>query len=310
MSTPDPEKKTTAHHWTKHTAGSEAFSPNLYWLAIPLVQSHYQQRACADLRYASWVEYCVHEFLGARTPARRMLSIGCGSGALERHLFRLNAFIECDGIDLAPAAIEKAKHEAKAIGADSIRYVAMDVELDSLPHERYDAVWFDGSLHHIRDLESVCARVHDALNPGGWLFFNEYVGSNYFAFGEWQQACIRHSYGLIPERYRKSFVSDCIGQPQDRAAIPDPEEVRRIDPSEAVRSQDILDVVERLFETRARNWCGGSLLQFLLHGIAGNFDEADADSIRILQMLLDIEDALIDSGSLESDFVVFAGQPK
>lgn len=310
MSNPDPDKQTTANHWTQNTAGSEAFSRELYWLAIPLVQSHYQQRACAGLRYPSWVEYCVHEFLGARTPVRRMLSIGCGSGAIERHLFRLNAFVECDAIDLAPAAIEQAKREAKEIGADSIRYVSMDVELDSLPHKRYDAIWFNGSLHHIRELESVCARVHGALNRGGWLFFNEYVGSNHFAFGQRQKACIHHSYGLIPERYRKSFANGCIGQLQDSAAIPDPEEVRRIDPSEAVRSQDILEVVESLFETRARNRCGGSILQFLLHGIAGNFDESDFDSIRILQMLLDIEDALIDSGSMESDFVVFAGQPK
>jgi hypothetical protein len=44
--------------------------------------------------------------------------------------------------------------------------------------------------------------------------------------------------------------------------------------------------------------------------VAGNFREEDPESMRILRMLFDIEDGLIESGSLDSDFVVVAASPK
>ncbi len=84
----------------------------------------------------------------------------------------------------------------------------------------------------------------------------------------------------------------------------------RVDPSEAVRSQDILTVVGEHFEIVALNPCGGSILQFALHGICGNFREDDADSMRVLAMLFDIEDALLAAHALGSDFVVVAARPK
>ena len=91
---------------------------------------------------------------------------------------------------------------------------------------------------------------------------------------------------------------------------PDPVEVARADPSEAIRSQDIIPVVSRYFEIVALNKCGGTLLQFLLSEIAGNFHEDDPSSMKVLEMLFTIEDALIESGTLDSDFVVVAARPK
>ena len=44
--------------------------------------------------------------------------------------------------------------------------------------------------------------------------------------------------------------------------------------------------------------------------VRGNFRQEDPDSMRILQMLFDIEDGLIESGVLKSDFVVVAAKPR
>lgn len=304
----DP-KEITANHWSENMAGSDAFSPQVYWLAVPEIQKRFCQRACRGSDYPTWVEYCVGTFLNSDGAVFNMLSIGCGSGALERDLFRLNAFHHCDGIDIAPAAIETAIREAVAIGARSIDYRVEDVEKTDLPAGRYDAVWFNGSLHHIRELEVVCERVRRSLKPTGWLFFNEYVGANHFGFGPPQVAAITHAFALIPERYRVSFARGSFGQIQHVVPLPDPIEVVRTDPSEAVRSQDILNVVNDYFDIKTINPCGGSLLQFLLHGIAGNFRQEDPHSMRLLQMLFDIEDGLIESEALKSDFVVVAAKP-
>lgn len=304
------EKAVTAEYWSDHIAESNAFSPELYWLALPAVQKRYQLRACAGKNHPSWVHYCLEEFLGNRTPVERMLSVGCGTGGLERDLNRLSAFRHCDAIDMAPGAIELARREAAANHASTIHYDVRDIERSDLPRSHYDVIWFNGSLHHIGELETVCALVRDALKPSGRLFFNEYVGPNHFDFGERQQEAMRNAFNLIPTEYRRSYVPGNAGKVQETVPLPDPAEVSRVDPSEAVRSQDILSVVRDHFEILALNACGGSLLQFLLHGIAGNFKEDDPRSMRILQMLFDIEDALIDSGSLQSDFVVVAATPK
>lgn len=307
---PTADKQTTADFWSTNVAGSNAFSPELYWLAIPHVQRRYQRRATAGLDHASWVPYCLGEFLKSPTPVERMLSIGCGSGALEQDLYRRNAFQRCDGIDIAPGAIEIAQREARAMGAASIHYSALDVEHCNLPSKHYDAVWFNGSLHHIGALEPVCERVRNSLKPDGWLFFNEYVGANHFGFDARQKAAIEHTFHLIPERYRRSFVQEWWGRTQEWVLMPDPLEVARVDPSEAVRSADILETVGQYFDIQVVNNCGGSLLQFVLHGVAGNFREDDPNSMLILDMLFAIEDALVDSGTLTSDFVVVAARPK
>lgn len=307
---PIDNKKITADYWSANVAGSKAFSPEVYWLAVPHVQRRFKTRATAGLNYASWVQYCLAEFLKSSSPAERMLSLGCGSGTLERELLRSNAFEHCDAFDIAPGAIEIATREARAMGDRSIQYSVADIEQIDLPCNHYDAVWFNGSLHHIRALESVLERARDALKPGGWLFLNEYVGANYFGFDQQQRTAIEHTFRLIPEPYRHSFSEGSKGSVQATVLMPDPLEVARVDPSEAVRSADILETVRRYFDIETINACGGSLLQFVLHGVAGNFREDDPSSIAILEMLFDIEDALINSGTLKSDFVVVAARPK
>lgn len=304
------DKQTTSEYWSDNLAGSNPFSAEVYWLAIARVQQRFQRQATAGRGYPDWVHYCVGEFLQPQLPVGRMLSIGCGSGALERELLRLRAFHQCDAIDLAPGAIEAARREAAALQASTIDYRVQDVERSALPPQHYDAIWFNGSLHHVGALESVCAGVCRALKPDGWLFFHEYVGANHFGFDPRQRAALEHAFGLIPERMRRSCVAGQGGQVLQSVLMPDPAEVARVDPSEAVRSADILGVVRQHFDVVAENRCGGTLLQFVLHGIAGNFREDDPASMAVLEMLFAIEDGLIASGDLRSDFVAVAARPK
>jgi len=305
----DDDKKKIADYWSENIAGSNPFSSDVYWLAIPAVQERYQKKACANKPYSSWVEYCVKEFLGSAVPVQRMLSIGCGTGSLERHLYSLDVFQQCDAVDISLKAIEIAKQEADKLNITSISYSAYDIEAMELGTDRYDVVWFNGSLHHIKELEFVLNRVKQALKPNGWLFFNEYVGFNRFTFSNRQREIFQHAFYLIPSRYRRSFQHQpTTNAHQTIPPLPDPSEVARVDPSEAVRSQDILSVVNSLFEIVKINSCGGSLLQFLLSGIAGNFKQSDPQSMLILNMLFGIEDALIDSGVIQSDFVVVAAR--
>ncbi|MER9435251.1 class I SAM-dependent methyltransferase [Mesorhizobium sp. M0618] len=301
------DKARVAKRWSEISSESDEFSANVYWLAIPAIMSRHQRRASAGENYPSWVEYCLGSFI-PQGGERRMLSVGCGYGDLERHLMRIDACAICDAFDIAPAAIDSAIVAAAGEGFDGIRYRCADIETLQLEEGVYDAVWFNGSLHHIHALERVLDRVRYSLKPGGFLFVNEYVGANHFGFPLAQQEAISHAFHLIPPRYRLSFIPAILGQVATQAPIPDPTEVRRADPSEAIRSQDIVPVIVSMFDVLAMNACGGTIMQFLLSGIAGNFREEDPSSMLVLEMLLKIEDALIDTGTLGSDFMVIAAR--
>jgi hypothetical protein len=83
-----------------------------------------------------------------------------------------------------------------------------------------------------------------------------------------------------------------------------------VDPSESVRSSEIMPLLSRYFDVLECNKTGGTLLQFLLAGTAGNFRQDDPDSMQALEMLFKIEDTLIDIDELDSVFVCVAAVPK
>ena len=82
------------------------------------------------------------------------------------------------------------------------------------------------------------------------------------------------------------------------------------DPSEAVRSANILPVLSSYFEIVDYRPLGGSILQFLLDGIAGNFGPNDPEAVSWLELLFSIEDSLMEMEELGSDFAYIAAKRK
>jgi SAM-dependent methyltransferase len=116
---------------------------------------------------------------------------------------------------------------------------------------------------------------------------------------------------VVARRFRKAFVSKSgPGATKDEISFTLPRDVSSIDPSEAVRSEDIMPVISQFFEIVERRDWGGSILQFLLSDIAGNFKDEDPESIAIIKMLANIEEMLIRSGELQSDFAFIVAQPR
>ena len=92
--------------------------------------------------------------------------------------------------------------------------------------------------------------------------------------------------------------------------IPSPARVALADPSEAVRSAEILPVVSQHFEIVQRSDAGGSLLQYLLHDIAGHFGSDDPAALAVLRLLFSVEDTLLEVGDLQSDFALVVARPR
>ena len=287
----------------------ETFTPEIYWLALPAIQKRYQEKV-TDGQADHWIAHVAATFFQTRKPIPQLLSLGCGTGELERSLAEIGLFAHCDAYDISPAGVEVARQKAAEQGITSITYHVGDMNHIELPAQHYDSVWFQMSLHHVEALESLCAQVWQTLKPDGLLIFDEYVGANYFGFSNRQQQAIRAAFDLIPPLYRRSFFAATRGSVQEHAALPDPAAVRHNDPSESVRASEILTIVQRYFDIVLQKSHGGTLLQFLLHGITGNFMHEDERATQILQMLFDIEDTLLDTDDLTSDFVLVVARPK
>ena len=63
-----------------------------------------------------------------------------------------------------------------------------------------------------------------------------------------------------------------------------------------------MDLIEERFEIVYRADFGGTLLQFVLADIVGNFDPADPDDVAMIDLVCLYEQTLIDEGVLPSDF--------
>ena len=309
-SDPDASEETSAaDHWSEVFSEKlqELISRQTYWLAVPEVHARYQQLATGG-KGTNWVQCCLDEYLSGVLPVERMLSIGCGDGNLELELAGLGAFQHFDAFDIAEGAIQAARTRAKDASVANVNFEVRDVNQLSLPVNHYDAAWFNMSLHHIEALERACSQVSQALKPGGFLFVNEYVGPSRFDFTERQKRVLALVNELIPAKYLR-LPPPAEGIRAD-APIPNPVEVSRVDPSEAIRSAEIMEVLPQYFDIQTYRPLCGTILQFLLGTIAWNFRTEDPDSIKVLKMLFTIEDTLVEVGDLQTDFALVVARPK
>lgn len=102
------------------------------------------------------------------------------------------------------------------------------------------------------------------------------------------------------------------GRLVEKSAVnfPSVRDVVAADPSESVRSEEIVGVVQQYFEIVLRRDWGGNLLQFLLQDIAGNFSADDPRARAFLKMLINIEETFLECGEFQSDFAYMVARPR
>lgn len=233
----------------------------------------------------------------------RWLSLGCGLaleeiGCAERGLFSM-----MDAVDVSGRALNAARRTASERGVTAIRFATGDIDPPRLAGGAYDVAIFNMSLHHVRDLATTLDAVHAALKPGGRLFVNEYVGPSQFQFGEKQLDLVRRLLAAIPERLRVDLVTGTL---KTEYAKNPTEHWWNADPSEAIRSDEILGALESRFDVVYRREYGGSLLALALEHVVHNFREDDPEAATALRLAALLDEVVAAHGVLPSDFVLLA----
>lgn len=325
--TEDYDNKIVENYWSK--ADCSASDKNFY--CYPLIRSRSSKLIFgeSDASRKDWCEFwTVEKYLKAIIPAKKCLSICCGFGEVERTLARLSVAEEIIGIDIAPGAIEQARERARNEGFNNITYHVADINQEDLPAEEYEIIWANGALHHLRDLDKVVERLTSALKPGGILVSNEYVGPNYQQLTVRQQEIVNAVKHLLPPELRskvlgadklasvswkskgKAWVSRLVNAHKLRDDIiyeklwemPSIEYFMSTDPSECIKSSEIISTLKNHFSDVDVRYFNGSILFYALdRNFYENYNANNPQHSRLLELLFALEDFYVDVGEMQND---------
>jgi len=292
-----------SEYWADDHKGPKYIS----WLEHPTIVEYIHRRTSGDPKTSTY-EWFKQKFFPQ--PADLCLSLGCGLGAFERGAISIGIAKRFHANDISAGAITKARQSASEAGlADRIEYSVLDLNHATLPKNTYDAIFAISSAHHVFNLEDLFDQCRRALKPDGLFLLDEYIGPNRFQTQPEVINIINRLLGSLPRRYRKSlFTND--GSTVDRYVPSPPEHFLKHDPSEAIRSADIMRLIERNFDIIEFRPYGGGILHMLLSGITGNFDESSKGDVALLRVLATVEQYLEEKALIASDFAAIVARPK
>jgi SAM-dependent methyltransferase len=266
-----------------------------YWQSHPVTERHIMRRISGG-GDDEWIAFTKERYGGRR----HGFSLGCGNGVVERRAIVKGLCERWDAADLSGEAIAIAEEEARRAGlAERIRYSVADLNVIELPERTYDLVIAGQSLHHVEALEHVLDAIAASLTDDGVFIVQEYVGPARFQMDERAVELVNRMLAVLPESL---LIDPESGLARRRFERPRARNVAAVDPSEAIRSDEIVALVEERFEIDYRADFGGTLLHLGLGGIIANFDPEDEKDVALLELMCLLEDTLIDEGVLASDF--------
>jgi ubiquinone/menaquinone biosynthesis C-methylase UbiE len=245
-------------------------------------------------------------------PVDRALELACGRGDLALAMIENGYAKHVDAIDVSDAAVVDAQNRASAKGLQSVNFKVADVNTIELEPNTYDLIYFSQSLHHIEALEHVYEQVSHELKSDGIFYVNDYVGPSRMQWSDKQLEIMNEILSILPEHYRELLTGDLgyQGTHKEKVHRTPVAIYLKVDPSEGVRSAEILPLVKKYFDVIDERPWGGTLHYELLRGIIHNFDINNENDTAILEMILKMEQLLITNNVIGSDFMCFVAKKR
>jgi len=291
----------TKKAWNKYHL-DKAQGLSFSWWDSPVIVQECQRLVTGD------PEMDIYQFLKKclpHLPFDKGLSICSGSGEFERDLLDHNI---CNSIDAYEIAEERVKEGVRAAQEKNypITFHVEDVNTAVFKNNRYDICFSWSALHHIENLEGVCENIRKGLKDDGVLIVQEYIGPNRFQWQEKQIEITNRILKLLPESFKKSSRTGTI---KERVERPTAHFMKESDPSEGVRSEDIISVLKSFFNIKIIRFFGGPIYHLLFDEIMGNFDHNDKKDVAFIRFVLLLERTLIEEGNLDNNYVFIVAGP-
>jgi SAM-dependent methyltransferase len=291
-------KAATARERTR-AAWEHTQSPPIHAWEIPALRRRWNLLVSGD-ENVDHVKYIHLKYLHDKKELDAF-SPGCGNGGNEIRWAETRAFRRIDACDLSAPRIDKAVAMAAEKNlAAVVRFHVGDLRAIS-GENRYDLVITEGALHHFYPMRSALETIRGLLKPGGLLVVNEFVGPSRFQWTARQLRAAGAMLELIPESYRRRWPD---GKVKTRIDAPGRLRLQLADPSEAAESSLILPLLQEMFTTREIKNKGGALVPLVFFEIAHLYISGDETTERILRLCFALEDLLMQSGEISSDYIL------
>jgi 2-polyprenyl-3-methyl-5-hydroxy-6-metoxy-1,4-benzoquinol methylase len=291
----DKARKKTKEKWDN---AQQNFAEGGAWHQHPLVTKTYSKRLGAGS--GDMISHLIDNYGQGKT----CISIGCGDGGIEVALVTRRFCATLKGIDLSPVRVASSNARVPEYLKDRIEFLVEDAEKHNV-QESFDVVLFTHALHHISNLEGMSAAIRDHLmNPnGGILVLEEYVGAVRWQFPPEHVAEIVSLLKDL-ERDHPNYIPIFRQNPLwdgETFHLPDPVSVENDDPSETVRSNEIVPVLSNYFKIAKDVPTGGIFFQWIFHNAYNALKTEEGN--QIVQKMLDREMEVIRNGIVKSDYV-------
>ena len=137
---------------------------------------------------------------------------------------------------------------------------------------------------------------------------DEFIGPTRFQTPPGLRELIDGLLKALPARYRLNLFSN-DGTTKDEYLVPTVEQMIYVDPSEAVRSAEIMTILREYFEVIEYRPYGGGIQHQLFSGIMGNFNPDNERDVDLLKAISDLEESLEKVGAAPSDFAAVVARP-
>lgn len=270
----------------------QAVAQSVYWTEHPRVREHVNELITG----VSWLWPLVALKAGwAYQPWPRAISIGCGTGGLERSVRLLNVATKIEGWDFSRQSVREARRLARAERLGGIRYRVKDCNRADFGRDRFDAAFFHGSMHHLDDPDELLGRLASALRPHGMVYVDDYVGPSRDEWSDDHLVEARRVFEGLPDRLKLRPVNP----PFDYT-----------DPTEMVRSSRIRPAMESQFTIQHYKPYWGNLLFPLFCALDGG-QLLQPENESIVTDLIAQEEALVAEGKFTDPlFAVMLGQKR
>lgn len=307
-------QRITSRYWTQAITRFIAAPSELkVWWALPFMVAWINERLFGREDYDPLRWFKDHYI---QNPIDRGLVIGCGAGEIERTLYTLGVCRYFDGFDISEDLVRTAAKKADAIAGGHFRYACTDLNTYTIPGaDRYQLAVMHDALHHIENLEHLFDNLRHTLAHGALLWVNEYVGPDRSQMAKETFRAAEEIYYSLPKRYRikppaargmRRFIHERLPSRFQRGrkfSIPTREEVLRADPSEAVRSSEILPMLRENFEVLHTVFWGNAVFPSIYALIAGAIDISREEDVRTLRSVWDRDGELVRTGAIPSHHV-------
>jgi SAM-dependent methyltransferase len=285
---------------------ADQFIEAVHWGSIRFISKRVNRLITGD-EEKSFGDHIVDAYFRARAPTANALTLGCGIGYREIHMAKSGCFKRIDAYDLSEDALAEARLRAARDGvSDVINFEKRNLNDYALQTAHYDFVLVEQSLHHFSPLGPLLDKIKLALKPDGYFIVNEFVGPDKFQWTDRQIEVINALLTLMPPKYR---VRSHDKKHKKRIYRPGLLRMKLYDPSEAVESSGIVPGIKSRFQIVEERNYGGTILQLLFQDIAKNFMNDDPETSELLELICGVEDFLLGTGDLHSDFTYIVCRP-